>query len=292
MSERRNLANRANAQRSTGPRTAAGKLAIARNGLKHGILSKALFLDDENPRDFAALYADLEATLRPVGALELALVEKVAAALWRQQRLVRAETALIERDRRPDAMAYQVGKRIGRDILSPSLNASDLEPMDGAVLAGCWAALTTEAAGLEPAARGDWRAWEAAAPALWRELHEDAGEQGPADYLAEEFDGDSAGYVRFVVDWCRSQIDKAEQSAAIQAAVRAIRDERAVLSGDVADTMGRYAEMLDRELYRAIRALREAQDWRLGALESVPGETLSAERKAAPRPCKAVQAVV
>lgn len=291
MSERRNLANRANAQKSTGPRTAAGKLAIARNGLKHGILSKSLFLDDENPQDFAALYADLEAALRPVGALELALVEKVAAALWRQRRLVRAETALIERDRRPDAMAYQVGGRIGRDILSPSLNASDLEPMDGAAMAWCRAALA-EAAALEPTTRGDWRTWETAAPVLWQELHKDAGEQDPADYLVEEFDGDSAGYVRFAVDWCRSQINKADQSAAIQAAVRAIRDERAVLSGAVADTMGRHAEMLDRELYRAIKALREAQDWRLGALESVPGETLSADRKAAPRPCTAVQAVV
>lgn len=232
-----------------------------------------------------------EAALWPVGALELALVEKVAVALWRQRRLVRAETALVERDRRPDAMAYQVGKRIGRDTLFPSLNASDLEPVDGAVLAWCRAALA-EAVALNPVAWGDWHAWETVAPSLWRELYKDSGEQGPADYLAEKFDGDSAGYVRFVVNWCRSQIDKAKQSAAIQVAVRAIRDERAVLSGDVADTMGRYAEMLDRELYRAIRALREAQDWRLGALESVPGETLSAERKAAPRPCKAVQAVV
>jgi hypothetical protein len=34
--------NRANALRSTGPRTPEGKAASARNALKHGILSKAV----------------------------------------------------------------------------------------------------------------------------------------------------------------------------------------------------------------------------------------------------------
>ncbi len=30
--------------------------------------------------------------------------------------------------------------------------------------------------------------------------------------------------------------------------------------------------MLDRELYRAIKALREAQQWRMGALDALPGD--------------------
>lgn len=76
MSERSIQANQANARKSTGPRTAAGKLAIARNGLKHGILSQTLLLDDESPRDFGALLADLEAALRPVGVLEAVLIGK------------------------------------------------------------------------------------------------------------------------------------------------------------------------------------------------------------------------
>jgi len=44
ISERKLQANRANAKRSTGPRTEAGKAASRRNALKHGILSCAVDL--------------------------------------------------------------------------------------------------------------------------------------------------------------------------------------------------------------------------------------------------------
>ncbi len=49
ISERKLQANRANAKRSTGPRTEAGKAASCRNALKHGILSRALDLPLETP---------------------------------------------------------------------------------------------------------------------------------------------------------------------------------------------------------------------------------------------------
>ena len=49
ISERKLQANRANAKRSTGPRTEAGKAASCRNALKHGILSRAVDLPLETP---------------------------------------------------------------------------------------------------------------------------------------------------------------------------------------------------------------------------------------------------
>jgi len=49
ISERKLQANRANAKRSTGPRSGAGKAASCRNALKHGILSRALDLPLEPP---------------------------------------------------------------------------------------------------------------------------------------------------------------------------------------------------------------------------------------------------
>ncbi len=49
ISERKLQANRANAKRSTGPRTEAGKAASCRNALKHGILSRAVDLSLETP---------------------------------------------------------------------------------------------------------------------------------------------------------------------------------------------------------------------------------------------------
>lgn len=44
ISQRKLLANRANAQRSTGPRTETGKAASRRNALTHGILSRLIDL--------------------------------------------------------------------------------------------------------------------------------------------------------------------------------------------------------------------------------------------------------
>ena len=49
ISERKLQANRANAKRSTGPRTEAGKAASCRNALKRGILSRAVDLPLETP---------------------------------------------------------------------------------------------------------------------------------------------------------------------------------------------------------------------------------------------------
>jgi hypothetical protein len=49
ISERKLQANRANAKRSTGPRSEAGKAASCRNALKHGILSRAVDLPLETP---------------------------------------------------------------------------------------------------------------------------------------------------------------------------------------------------------------------------------------------------
>jgi hypothetical protein len=49
ISERKLQANRANAKRSTGPRTQAGKAASRRNALKHGILSRSIELPPVTP---------------------------------------------------------------------------------------------------------------------------------------------------------------------------------------------------------------------------------------------------
>lgn len=83
MSDRRQLANRTNASKSTGPVTENGKSASSANATQHGILSGRLVLENENPADFQHLQLDLQASLAPVGAMELMLVERIAiGALW------------------------------------------------------------------------------------------------------------------------------------------------------------------------------------------------------------------
>ncbi len=88
-------ANRRNARRSTGPRTAQGKAKSARNAVRHGILNRSPVIEDFESQ--AEWQDHLEATLsalEPVGYLELTLARRVALQTWRLERVRRCETAL------------------------------------------------------------------------------------------------------------------------------------------------------------------------------------------------------
>lgn len=94
-------ANRKNALQSTGPATISGKTRSAKNSLKHGLLAKDLIIRDEDPNALQDLLEELFRTLEPIGKLEEILVEKIAATLWRFQRLLAVESmALQENDYR------------------------------------------------------------------------------------------------------------------------------------------------------------------------------------------------
>jgi hypothetical protein len=78
--------NRANAQKSTGPKTEQGQAVSSQNAFKHGIYSKAVIIPGEDPAKFEALRADLAAEHRPVGITEEMLVNEIAQHYWRMKR--------------------------------------------------------------------------------------------------------------------------------------------------------------------------------------------------------------
>ncbi len=82
-------ANRANAQKSTGPRTPEGKAVVAQNALKHGLLARQAVIAGEDTDDYELLRDQLDAEMAPVGLLESRLVERIAGLLWRLQRAER-----------------------------------------------------------------------------------------------------------------------------------------------------------------------------------------------------------
>jgi hypothetical protein len=86
-------ANRANAEKSTGPRTEEGKARSARNALKHGLLAERLLLDGEDPEAWEALRADYFARLQPHGEAEARLVDRIAQLAFRRERGSVAEAA-------------------------------------------------------------------------------------------------------------------------------------------------------------------------------------------------------
>ncbi len=75
-------ANQVNAQRSTGPRTEAGKAIAARNNTRYGFTGAFSVLLWENQSEFDALLTGLRTEHQPATPTETALVEKMAQALW------------------------------------------------------------------------------------------------------------------------------------------------------------------------------------------------------------------
>jgi hypothetical protein len=117
MSTTRQIAaNRRNARKSTGPKTAAGKDRAKGNALKHGLTAAQITVFDECPEDFESLYSGLLAALIPSGALEEQLVERIAVCAWRLRRVYRIEAWLIGN---PSSDAIQASKALTPE---PELN--------------------------------------------------------------------------------------------------------------------------------------------------------------------------
>jgi hypothetical protein len=90
------LANRKNAQASTGPRTPQGKSISSGNAIKHGLSAAFRVLPDENQQDFDELVAEYNRTFAPATTHERFLVEEMVQSRWRLARVRRLETAVIE----------------------------------------------------------------------------------------------------------------------------------------------------------------------------------------------------
>jgi hypothetical protein len=86
-------ANRRNARRSTGPKTAPGRAVSRQNALKHGLSARKLIVFDEKRGDFLAFHDEMLAALAPGDALEAALAERIILCAWRLRRAGRAEAA-------------------------------------------------------------------------------------------------------------------------------------------------------------------------------------------------------
>jgi hypothetical protein len=89
-------ASRANAARSTGPRTAAGKRRSARNALRHGLLARAPVLENESRCGFDEMLRQYIQHFAPRDAAEESTVEQMCSAAWRRRRLWSLEREALE----------------------------------------------------------------------------------------------------------------------------------------------------------------------------------------------------
>jgi hypothetical protein len=107
-------ANRQNALKSTGPRTAEGKRTASQNAVKHGLLAERMVIRGESVEAWGAFREQVVAELAPQTSMELLLAERVAACAWRLCRAERYEAEILEQryrkeelDRQRDAFLYE-----------------------------------------------------------------------------------------------------------------------------------------------------------------------------------------
>lgn len=94
-SEKQILANRANAKRSTGPRTGFGRARSRRNSLKHGLTARTVVDVLEDDLEFRAFAKAISDQYRPNTPLRRELVDRLIAVLWRLRRAHAVETGLL-----------------------------------------------------------------------------------------------------------------------------------------------------------------------------------------------------
>ena len=89
-------ANRANAQRSTGPKTNQGKDRSKMNAVKHALTAaQSVLIEGENAEEFEAHCADIIAEYGPGSAFRRSFLLQLAVTTWRLQRVEKLEGAFL-----------------------------------------------------------------------------------------------------------------------------------------------------------------------------------------------------
>lgn len=96
--EKQVQANRRNAKLSTGPRNSQGKAIVAKNALKHGLLSQEVYVEEESKQAFEELKSSLYFQFEPQGQLEMFLVDKIVSLAWRLGLLTRIEAQIFQHE--------------------------------------------------------------------------------------------------------------------------------------------------------------------------------------------------
>ena len=96
------IANRGNAQRSTGPRTPKGRSIVSQNALKHGLTAARDIISSESQADFDVYRYQFLAELAPASPMESMLAERIVSLSWRLKRVSRIQNQAIDALLAPD----------------------------------------------------------------------------------------------------------------------------------------------------------------------------------------------
>ena len=128
VSERKLKANRENAKKSTGPRTAIGKAFSCTNALKEGLFVRQITDFEalrEDPEEYQELINGLWDQYQPIGKGEEIEVERIAVCYWKLKRVWRYENAVNLAARRDF---------VGRELKEQAQYCEKLDKEDKAII--------------------------------------------------------------------------------------------------------------------------------------------------------------
>lgn len=274
-------ANRANARKSTGPKTAWGKANSRWNALRRGVLAREVVLqrdtDGEQVSEFEAVHRQFWEHLEPVGPIEEVLVERMVTAYWRLHRVLVAERGQIV-SRRSETK-WRVG-RLGGTSAAGLARAMDVlrqvrggVEKEGELTEAALEPVNREfGAGPNPLKTALQKVWEDSLhnpeslltaeelAELTPETRPDALRTGRRERMLTFIDREVVRY-----EWELTETRKQEAQEA-----QARRDASFLPSRDALDNIWRYETMLERQFYRAMNQLERLQRSRRGEVVPPP----------------------
>jgi len=118
----RTRANRANALRSTGPRTESGKQRSSLNALRHGLTAQTAVLPTEDPDAYQRHIQQFLDEYAPATPTETQLLREIADTAWRLNRIPFLEAELLSQNPSPQTLIPQLatlglhGSRLSRQF--------------------------------------------------------------------------------------------------------------------------------------------------------------------------------
>lgn len=79
------------AHRGGGAKTEAGKVAVSKNAIRHGLLSREVLLQSEDVKTLDELRSSITFELAPHGDMEAFLADRLVADMWRMRRALTVE---------------------------------------------------------------------------------------------------------------------------------------------------------------------------------------------------------
>jgi hypothetical protein len=283
-SDKQIAANRRNAAKSTGPRTAEGRAVSRMNALQHGILSRQVLVRglvlEESEEELEALHQRFWEELQPAGPLEEMLVDQIVTAHWRLRRALTAESGEIALNvdtgsRERQRATPPVQQWMQWSIMGDPVPAMEESSLGNALLRGwlCEVREAVEAEGTltEAAVQKLGAHFNGQPSSLVAELEAfrrkvEAPSDHPDAALRERQKSETLEFLERKIGGFRIW---EERRAEEEESENDARDAAAVLpAAETLDKILRYETKLERQMYRAMAQLERVQRMRSG--EAIP----------------------